>query len=324
MRLLGDKISVIVPIYRVEDYLHRCIDSIINQTYTNLEIILVDDGSPDNCPMICDEYAEKDSRIRVVHKKNGGLSDARNAGLGIATGEYIAFVDSDDWVHKDMYKVLHDTMKKNNADIVECGILSTYEYIDDKKIDNIRIQSYSKSDSIGALITQEIRQTVWNKLYKREVINNILFDIGKLHEDEFWTYKILDRSNNLIRIDNKMYYYFQRENSIMSNSYSIKRLDALEARYKRYLFIKDKYPKYTDKARLDLFYICLFYLQKSLIYLGKEQYKIAQEIIKGYLENIEIKNIKNLSYKDKLWVLLSKISLIICARVRNSLNIGVK
>ena len=104
---MGEKTSVIVPIYKVEEYLHRCIDSIINQTYTNLEIILVDDGSPDNCPMICDEYAKKDSRIRVIHKKNGGLSDARNAGLEIATGEYIGFVDSDDWIHKDMYHILY-------------------------------------------------------------------------------------------------------------------------------------------------------------------------------------------------------------------------
>lgn len=321
---MGDKISVIVPIYKVEEYLHRCVDSIINQIYTNLEIILVDDGSPDNCPAICDEYAEKDSRIRVIHKKNGGLSDARNAGLEIATGEYIGFVDSDDWIHKDMYNVLYNTIKKNNADIVECGILSTYEYIDDKKIDNIQMQIYSKSDSIGALITQEIRQTVWNKLYKKTVINSILFDVGKLHEDEFWTYKILDRSNKLIKIDKKMYYYFQRENSIMSNSYSIKRLDALEARYKRYLFIEQKYPEYTKDAKLDLFYICLFYLQKSLIFLDKIQYKIAEKTIKHYLINISIRELIDLSYKDIIWILISKISLRFCGKIRNLLGIGVE
>ncbi len=132
VRLLGEKISVIVPIYKVEEYLHRCIDSIINQTYTNLEIILVDDGSPDNCPMICDEYAKKDSRIRVIHKKNGGLSDARNAGLEIATGEYIGFVDSDDWIHKDMYHILYKNIIEKDADIAECSIKKERNYLNSK------------------------------------------------------------------------------------------------------------------------------------------------------------------------------------------------
>ncbi len=119
---MNQKISVIVPIYKVENYLHRCVDSIINQTYTNLEIILVDDGSPDNCPMICDKYVKKDSRIRVIHKKNGGLSDARNAGINIATGEYIGFVDSDDYISLHFYQRLMNVMKVSDSDIVECEI----------------------------------------------------------------------------------------------------------------------------------------------------------------------------------------------------------
>ena len=109
---MSDKISVIVPVYNVENYLRRCVDSIINQTYKNLEIILVDDGSPDNCPVICDEYAQKDSRIKVIHKENGGLSSARNCGMDMATGEYIGFVDGDDWIESDMYKFLIENAEK--------------------------------------------------------------------------------------------------------------------------------------------------------------------------------------------------------------------
>lgn len=120
-------ISVIVPIYNVEKYLARCVDSIVNQTYKNLEIILVDDGSPDRCPKMCDDYAEKDSRIKVVHKKNGGLSDARNAGMAVATGEYISFIDSDDYVSDDFFECLLDVMNKENSDIAECSVVKLYE-----------------------------------------------------------------------------------------------------------------------------------------------------------------------------------------------------
>ena len=120
-------ISVIVPIYNVEKYLQKCVDSIINQTYKNLEIILVDDGSPDNCPKMCDDYAEKDSRIKVVHKENGGLSDARNVGMEVATGEYVSFIDSDDYISLDFYETLLETIVDNDSDVVECGVVKFYE-----------------------------------------------------------------------------------------------------------------------------------------------------------------------------------------------------
>ena len=123
---MGELISVIIPIYNVEAYLDECIASVIAQTYSNLEIILVDDGSPDNCPQMCDEWAAKDSRIRVIHKENGGLSDARNAGIDIATGEYIAFVDSDDWIEPEMYEIMLAALKNENADICACNILSCF------------------------------------------------------------------------------------------------------------------------------------------------------------------------------------------------------
>ena len=121
---MNELISIIIPIYKVEEYLDECISSVINQTYTKLEIILVDDGSPDSCPKMCDDWAKKDSRIRVIHKTNGGLSDARNAGIEVATGEYIAFVDSDDYIKPDMIAKLYAALCKEEADISACGILS--------------------------------------------------------------------------------------------------------------------------------------------------------------------------------------------------------
>ena len=137
-------ISVIVPIYNVEKYLERCVESIINQTYKNLEIILVDDGSPDNCPQMCDDYAKKDSRIKVVHKKNGGLSDARNAGMKVATGEYVSFIDSDDYISLDFYETLLETIVDNDSDIVECSVVKFYE--------NGKFDEYSDDQMIKILI----------------------------------------------------------------------------------------------------------------------------------------------------------------------------
>ena len=152
---MNSLISVIVPIYNVEKYLDRCVESIINQTYKNLEIILVDDGSPDNCTQMCDDYAKKDSRIRVVHKENGGLSDARNAGMEVATGEYVSFIDSDDYISLDFYETLFQTMIDNDSDIVECSVVKFYEngkfdeYSDDQMIKN-----FNTVDGLEGLIVK--------------------------------------------------------------------------------------------------------------------------------------------------------------------------
>lgn len=324
---MEEKISVIVPIYKVEDYLHRCVDSIINQTYTNLDIILVDDGSPDNCPMICDEYAKKDTRIRVIHKKNGGLSDARNAGLEIATGEYIGFVDSDDWIHKDMYSILYNIMMKKQCDIVECNATKIYDIINDKDINfKYRFFNYTKENAIEELISEKtIQQTVWNKLYKKELIQDIFFEKGKVHEDEFWTYQAINKCNNLIHVDLDLYYYFQRENSIMGNKYSLKRLNAIEGRYNRYLFISRNFPQFLNKAKLNLFYISIYYLQQSMKCSQKEEYKISYDFISDIIKKIEFRreDYDKFSFNDNLWIFISKISLGFCCRIRNILKLGV-
>lgn len=330
---MGDKISVIVPIYNVEPYLRRCIDSIINQTYENLEIILVDDGSPDNCGQICDDYAKKDTRIKVIHKKNGGLSDARNAGMKIATGDYIGFVDSDDWIHENMYEILLYKMIENNTDISECNVKKVFLYkeVDIKKYIDInqqeKITLLSKNDAMDNLVSEEVvKQTVWNKLYKRQVIEDIFFEKGKLHEDEYWTYKVINKINKVVYIDIDLYYYFQREGSIMSQKYSLKRLDALEGRYRRYQLIMNNYPDITTKAKINIFYTCIHNLQQALLTNEKKLYIETFNIVNKYMLNIEfnMKDMKHMRFKDTIWILISKISLVFCCKIRNRFNIGVK
>ena len=175
---MKELISIIVPIYNVEAYLERCLDSLVGQTYSNIEIILVDDGSTDHCPEICDIWERKDPRIKVIHKENGGLSDARNVGIKKVSGDYIIFVDSDDWLHRDMIKILADIRMETNADIVECKAKKVTEYVKDDSINfkEINIRQFSSREALEALIDENIlKQTVWNKLYKKDVIDCIQF-----------------------------------------------------------------------------------------------------------------------------------------------------
>ena len=207
-------ISIIVPIYKVEPYLRRCLDSIVNQTYTNLEIILVDDGSPDGCPQICDEYAAKDNRIVVIHKENGGLSDARNAGLDICKGEYISFVDSDDWVTPTYIEYLIKAIKDNNAELAVCNYTQTKQsYI--LNIPNTSPPEYEILTSTSAVKKLWSKDNVtfvtsWGKLYKASLFASIHFPNGKIHEDEYTTYKLLYLSKKTVFLNESHYFYYQR------------------------------------------------------------------------------------------------------------------
>jgi glycosyltransferase involved in cell wall biosynthesis len=239
---MEDKISVIVPIYKVEKYLNRCVDSIINQTYRNLEIILVDDGSPDNSGRISDEYARTDSRVRVIHKSNGGLSDARNAGIEIATGEYIGFVDSDDFIHPEMFRDLHEQIQKHDADIAQCSFRPVTDdtFIDPGGAGNEKV--ISNLDALRLIYTQyKVDYIVaWDKLYRKHLFNSIRFPVSKIHEDEFTTYKLFYLSGKIVVIDKKYYYYYQSPNSIIRSGFNLKKLHYTEAMEERILFFKEK------------------------------------------------------------------------------------
>ncbi|WP_307993505.1 glycosyltransferase [uncultured Intestinibacter sp.] len=325
---MNQKISVIVPIYKVEDYLHRCVDSIINQTYTNLEIILVDDGSPDNCPMICDEYAEKDNRIKVIHKKNGGLSDARNAGLDIATGEYIGFVDSDDYISLSFYERLMNIMIVTESDIVECGVkkFKDSNEICDVKYENLNFSTFSTLEAMQNLITNHILSTtVWNKIYKREIIDKLRFKVGKTNEDDFYTYLAFDNASKITKLNEELYYYLQREDSIMGKRYKLNRLDEIEAKYERLKYIEENYKNLILLAKKDVMFGCLYAYQQLLRNGKKTDIKKGQVILNKYIDKILFTkdDYMNLDIKNKIWMKLEKKSLQGTCRLRNFFNIGV-
>ena len=177
------KISIIVPVYNVEKYLEKCVKSILNQTFTDFELILVDDGTPDSSGVICDQFAEKDERIKVIHKKNGGLSDARNTGIEVAKGEYIGFVDSDDYIAEDMYELLYTNIVNEEADLSICGIYDVYENKEAQK----RIRQYmilNKFEAIKVILEAKIVSVhAVNKLYKKELFTHVRYPVGKITED---------------------------------------------------------------------------------------------------------------------------------------------
>lgn len=216
-------ISVVVPVYGVEPYLCQCVDSIITQTYEHLEIILVDDGSPDGCPEICDEYSRRDNRIRVIHKQNGGLSDARNAGVEEASGEYVAFIDSDDWVDREYIEKLYDAIVRAGAEIAVCNCDLV---CDDGKIrkptwliKNNHTQSREQIIKTFLLGGTTYDVVAWNKLYKAELFTatRIRFPKGKINEDNYTTYKLIDAAKNVVYIVNPLLKYRQRNGSITAS-----------------------------------------------------------------------------------------------------------
>lgn len=316
----GGLISVIVPVYKTQQYLDRCVQSIVDQTYQNLEIILVDDGSPDNCGVMCDAWAAEDSRIKVIHKDNGGLSDARNAGLDAATGEYIAFVDSDDWVRGDMYRLLYDDLMKHSSDISVCGV----EMVWDTAKQMLTGQGccvLNHQEAMEAVILESwVKQPVWNKLYKSTLVRDIRFPTGKCHEDVFWTYQVIGRAERVSVFDTPCYFYTQREQSIMGEKYSLKRLAGLEAKLERLDYLKKNDPNLVGIAVKDLRFSCMYAVQMGLRYMsGVEQDKLCTEV--QYIWN-SVSGAMKLSAKERLWITLADVSLIWACRLRNLLGIG--
>lgn len=240
------KISIIVPIYKVEQYLNRCVDSIINQTYQNLEIFLVDDGSPDKCGVICDNYAEKDNRIKVIHKLNGGLSDARNVALDLVSGDYVMFVDSDDWIEPNTCENLIELLNRFDADIISFGMTEIYQ--SGKKKSKLANNPGLITPSYGIQCMISFNDFVgnfaWNKIYKRALFSGIRYPKGMLYEDQGTTYKIFHKAKKIYLSDKVLYYYWQRNDSITGNWFLP---EAIKARIKLWLerleFLKEHYPE---------------------------------------------------------------------------------
>ena len=318
-------ISVIVPVYRAEAFLRKCTDSILQQTYTDLEIILVDDGSPDNCPAMCDAWAERDSRIKVIHKQNGGLSDARNAGLAIATGEYIAFVDSDDWVSKHYIKTLYEAASSVDADICECEIIRTGgEAPQEETPLPTKPVCYETEKAVEMLIGDMVlHQYVWNKIYRSTCLKGIPFIKGKTNEDEFWTYQVFGRANRVVKIEERLYYYFQRSGSIMNSGYSLKRLDALEAKLERQNYIESKFPALGALSRANLLGSCVYSGQMALRYMqGAERDEAIKTAGRYFHQTMNGTRKLPVAIKQRIWLYLAGRNFAFACRLRNRLKIG--
>lgn len=282
-----DLISVVVPIYKVEKYLKNCIDSILAQTYKNLEVILVNDGSPDRCGKICDEYANRDIRVIVIHKENGGLSSARNAGLEISKGEYIIFIDSDDWIDKNYIESLHQDLKDNDADIAVPAFCFLYE--DGSSAVDPRIQNktvFSAEESLECfLFNGYLTPCVASKMWKKSLWEEIRCPEGKLFEDQYTTYKLLMKANKVIYDPAVNYYYFKRNGSIGHSPFSNRTYDLLKGVEEEYIEITREHPNIKDSISVartvwELVFVNMMILSKS------EEKTVVYEIQKRAKKNI--------------------------------------
>lgn len=290
------QISVIVPVYKVEPYLHRCVDSILGQTFSDFELILVDDGSPDHCPAICDEYTRKDSRVIVIHQKNGGLSAARNAGidwvLANSDSQWFSFVDSDDWVHPEYLECLLNAALKFGADISICDYAKTCgeEPIIDEDMPAAMLwhtEEFYVEKTINATIA-------WGKLYQRRCFQTIRYPLKKLHEDEYTTYQILFRYDVLVWIDVPLYFYYHSQDSITTSEWTPRRMDALAALDEQLdFFIRHGYSA-ALKRRVQS-YLWMLYSQYHGAVTAKKDYtaeirrirKRMKHILRRYAQQID-------------------------------------
>ena len=272
MRNNDPLISIIVPVYNTELYLEKCVDSIRNQTYSNLEIILVDDGSTDHCNTIVDHFATIDSRIIAIHQENGGQSKARNTGIDQAKGEFYLFVDSDDYIDENMIEQMYKRIQRDQSDLAICGHL----FVDE--IGN-ELGVFTMHDSVqtGFQILEKayegtkndylVNSIIWNKLYKRFLFERIRFPEGRVHEDEATVYKLLDQCHKVSILSEPFYYYVRHSNSTMTSKYSVRRLDGVEACYERYFYYREKGGEYLRflKPEGDVF--------ASVFFKSKQSYK---------------------------------------------------
>ena len=321
---MNDLISIIVPIYKVEKYLKKCVESILAQSYSNLDIILVDDGSPDKCGKIIEEFRKEDKRIRTLHQNNGGLSDARNNGIKIANGKYVICIDSDDWIEKDMIEVLYNNIIKTNSDISICEFIEEDDegnILSNKKYNNEIIEFNSKK-ALKSLIKQDtLTNHAWNKLYKKNLFEGIEYPKGQLMEDVSTTYKLFEKAKKIVYQNTELYHYIQRGTSILGNITEKRIADQEQAFFDRNKYLVKKYPEFKTIIELDnlyniktLYYLAIMGGYKKLYNSKKytEYYTEYKKIYKKNKKNLKIEGQKSLQlfyqYRNiyKLYVKLKK------------------
>lgn len=308
---MEDLITIVIPIYNVEKYLEKCLASVINQTYKNLEIILVDDGSPDNCGAICDEYAKKDARIKVIHKENGGLSDARNSGIKAATGKYITFIDSDDYVTTDYIEYLYGLIKKYNVKLSICKLQIVWKDIKTQDESDLKDECLDIKSAYENLLFQKgIDISANAKLYLTELWKNYEFPKGKVYEDTAVIYKLLEESNNIAFGNKECYFYIARMGSISKQQgFGKNERDYIEHTNQMLSYIGEKYPELqVAVSRYDLY--ANFRILRILIFTKPRDKKMEKEFVAKIKEKQKIVfKCSDTPRRDKIAIILLNMGL---------------
>lgn len=309
------KISFVVAVFNVESFIGECIESLIHQTYKNIEILLVDDGSTDNSGKICDQYAKKDIRIHTIHQKNMGISEARNTGMRNATGDYIEFVDGDDIIALKCAQIAVETLKSKSCDILFWKykqFIEANQCYDDETVTRDD-RTVSRVKCLEELLLHNLNEEVWNGIYKKTIVANVKFPANKQNEDVFWKYKAILNADNIVFISDRLYFYRTRPGSITQSPFSWKCFDSLEGRYRRSKDIIEKYPELRVIALSEIYAEAMF-LYSNVIsnFHGKER-ELGLNKIDHYLDKLPFK-FSEILFNDKIskmrkgTLVLSKIS----------------
>jgi len=304
--LKKELISVIVPIYDIEKYLNKCIESIVNQSYKNLEIILIDDGSTDESGKICDKWKEKDGRIKVIHKENGGLSDARNVGIENSTGEILYFIDGDDYIDFDIIDNLYFSLLENNTDISMGGLVREL-YFEQKTLYSDKNYVVDSKEILRKMFINEICTTVCNILFKKKLFEDIKFPVGKINEDSATLYKLFDKTDKISHINKAGYYYVQRNGSISHRKFTQEYLSNVEYKEEILKFVERKYPDLIEDA--EKYFIKP--LNGFIITCKKEKMRKEYLLMKSKLKEYFPRILKNSKIELKLKIKTAYINFIV-------------
>lgn len=309
------KISVIVPVYKVEPYIHRCVDSILAQSFSDFELILVDDGSPDRCGEICEEYAVKDSRIHVIHQENGGLSAARNSGIDWAfahsDSRWLAFIDSDDWVHRDYLKILLTAAQENQVKMAVCDMIRSDTFREDEPIRNLQVFAMAAEQAYVKYYGMCL--AAWRKIFAKELFASLRFPVGKLHEDCYTTHIPLFAAGRVTVCDVPLYYYYTNPGSITRSRWKPKRLEEIDAHEHRLAWLQEHGLSAAVRREMGVYGDVLLEQAEILLELSKESAEFTP-----YLVQVRQKLRRLLKQEDsvdklefdqgRLWVMLMAYS----------------
>lgn len=319
-------ISIIVPVYNAEAYLEKCLDCLAAQTYSEFEVILVDDGSKDGSHEICDKWSAKDNRFRVIHQENGGAARARNVGLSEAKGEYIGFVDSDDVFEPQLFQTLLEVLKKTDADIVECDYdkFEDYSAVKHQDCAEFSTKIFEGEDLMREYLRdRRFRHVIWNKIYKREIACNVRFPEGIICEDENWTFGVAVAAKRFVHIDAVLYHYYQSVNSVMRQAYSKKRLVCIDAFEERIPYMRKNYPVLYSMANNAFLHACFFHYQQICGHAEIDQdFKLRDDLFRRFKQGDWHTLLASQSWKYRVWYRLFMLFPLLTCRLRNRFHIG--